>query len=84
MILKDVKDYVKSRQQVSLEDVALHFEAQPEAVQGMLDFWVSKGRLIRQTNTRCCSGSCCSVGKDGQLIYRWNSRSADIPLKSFE
>lgn len=84
MILKDVKNYVKARRQVSLEDAAMHFDAQPEAMQGMLDYWVGKGRLIRQSASAPCSGSCCSVGKDGQLIYRWNNRSAEINLKSFE
>ena len=45
MILSDLIGYVRERQVVCLEDVATHFDVEAEAVRGMLDLLVAKGRI---------------------------------------
>jgi len=81
MILSDLKNYVKSRQQVSLRDAALHFDVEPEAISGMLAFWISKGKISRYSNPPACGGGCaCSFQADREL-YVWNPELGRIPIE---
>ena len=54
MILSDIRDYLQYRGQSSLADIALHFDIEPEAVRGMLEIWVKKGKLHRRSATSSC------------------------------
>ena len=48
MILSEVRHYLRQRGQASLDDIALHFDADPMAVRGMLDIWIRKGKAHKQ------------------------------------
>lgn len=81
MILSELKGYVKSRGQVSLKEAALHFDVEPEAVRGMLEFWVSKGKISRYINDADCAGGCnCSYREDRE-IYLWNPQLGQISIE---
>lgn len=80
MILSDLKDYVKSRRQVSLKDAALHFDVEPEAIRGMLDFWVSKGKIRKYSNQTGCGGCSCGYQHDREL-YVWNPELGQISIE---
>lgn len=43
MILAKIKRYLQQRGQVSLADIALHFDTPPDAVRGMLETLCVKG-----------------------------------------
>jgi putative ferrous iron transport protein C len=80
MILQEIKQYVKDRKQASLQDIAVHFDKEPETVRGILDFWVRKGRIKLQTQSPSCSGSChCSANKS-QEIYQWNAQLGSVSI----
>jgi putative ferrous iron transport protein C len=81
MILQEVKQYVKKRKQVSLQDIAVHFDKEPETVRGILDFWVRKGRIRLQTQAPSCSGSCHCSANQSQEIYQWNALLGNIPIQ---
>ena len=81
MILKDVKDYVESRHQVSLGEIATHFDVEPEAVKGMLEFWVKKGRITHHSSAQVCGGGCSCSQKDISDIYEWNQQLGHIPIQ---
>jgi predicted ArsR family transcriptional regulator len=75
------RQYVKKRRQVSLRDVALHFDVEPDAIRGMLDFWVNKGKISRHGSDSACAGGCaCSFSKDREL-YTWNSQLGEISIE---
>ncbi len=80
MILSDLKDYVKSRRQVSLKDAALHFDVEPEAIRGMLEFWVNKGKIRKYSNQADCGGCSCSFQEDREL-YAWNPQLGQISIE---
>ena len=60
MILSDIRDYLKQRGQCSLSDIALHFDSDADAVRGMLDVWVRKGKVEKNAATPSCGTSCQS------------------------
>ncbi len=70
-MLLDIKAYMQQRQHVSLRDLALHFDADPEAIRGMLDKWIEKGR-VRKCSTAACGGcaSNCST-RQQEEAYEW-------------
>ena len=72
MILSDLRDYLKLQHRVSLKDLSLHFDIEAEALRGMLDIWMAKGRVRKVTPLSVdCGTNCCKC--DSQLIefYEW-------------
>ena len=81
MILSELKNYVKSRRQVSLKDAALHFDVEPDAIRGMLDFWVSKGKISKHSSAAACAGGCACSFKEDQEMYVWNPQLGQISIE---
>jgi hypothetical protein len=81
MILSEIKNYVRQRREVSLRDVAAHFDLDAEAARGMLDFWVIKGRISRQGSEASCGGGCACSYKDNTDRYQWNPQLANISIE---
>lgn len=74
MILSDLKDYLKSHEQVSLRDVAVRFDVSETAAEGMLEHWERKGKLKRLENSSCsniCGHNCAACPMQCSMIYRW-------------
>ncbi len=79
MILGELRDYVQTRGQVSLGETALHFDMEPDAIRGLLDFWVNKGR-IRKRMVAECGGGCTCEWREQQEIYLWNPRFGEVSI----
>ncbi len=71
MILSQVRDYLEHRGQATLADIALHFDTEPEAMRGMLDRWVSKGRVERRKTEAACGTSCSRCNPAAMELYVW-------------
>jgi hypothetical protein len=71
MILADIGRYVQERRQVTLNEIARHFDAQPDAVRGMLDVWINKGRISRQLVTTACGSTCQQCDVASIEMYTW-------------
>lgn len=71
MILADIRDYLRQRGQATLSDIALHFDADPDAVRGMLEIWVRKGKVRKQLATQSCGSSCSQCDPARTEIYSW-------------
>lgn len=83
MILSQVRDYLKQRGQCSLSDIALHFDTNADAVRGMLDVWMRKGKVEKHTATTSCGTSCKSCDPASTEIYSWcdnNSQAIDVTI----
>jgi putative ferrous iron transport protein C len=74
MILSQIKSYLSERGQATLADMALHFDAEPEAVRGMLDQWVRKGRVERRKVEAACGTSCNRCNPAAMELYVWRGR----------
>jgi putative ferrous iron transport protein C len=72
MILGDLKSYLTSHKRVPIADLANRFDVEPDALRGMLQLWVDKGRVRRLEGAGAC-GSCarCGDGDTDPEIYEW-------------
>lgn len=70
MILSQVRDYLQAHRRAALFDLSLHFGTEPDALRGMLDKWVAKGKVAKlPTGTLC--GGCCHCDPTTIEIYEW-------------
>ena len=76
MILSDLKRYLQTRGQASLADIALHFRADPEAVRGMLEVWMRKGKVARHAAAASCGASCAHCNPAATEVYAWIGEDA--------
>ena len=78
MILSQIRDYLKQRGQCTLSDIALHFDTDANAVRGMLDVWIKKGKVEKRSATESCGSSCQSCDPAATEIYIWcESKNTD-------
>lgn len=91
-MLADLRDYVARREVVSLRDLALRFDATPEAMRDMLGVWLRKGRLRKldpaEASAPACSSSGCGTacascktpGPEAEL-YAWVDAASPLPAQ---
>ena len=82
MILGDLKNLVKSRREISLVEAALHFDMDPDAMRGLLEFWVRKGRISRRSQKSDCAAGCACIYRPEQETYVWNPQIGDISIEA--
>ena len=73
-MLLDIKHYMMQRQQTSLRDLALHFHTDVDAMRGMLQPWINKGKVRKCAALTTCSGcsdGCLSASEGEMEIYAW-------------
>jgi hypothetical protein len=73
MILADLKRYLMQHQQATLADIALHLDADADAVRGMLAHWIQKGKVEKCLIHSACGVSCHQCDPATVEIYRWKS-----------
>lgn len=70
MILRELDDYLQRHRRATLGDIALHFDLPAEAVRGMLDLWIRKGRIRQLDAAATCNTSCpVSCDDTAMTIY---------------
>jgi predicted ArsR family transcriptional regulator len=70
MILSNLGAYLKDHKRASMGDLANRFDAEPEALRGMLARLMAKGRVRRLEGAGDCGG--CRKCEAFQLeIYEW-------------
>lgn len=69
-MLTEILNLLKERGAMSLKEVALHFQCEIPAMEGMLETLERKGR-IQRLNTKCsnCKG-CIEVKPEDAAIFR--------------
>ena len=70
MILTEVRDYIRDSRQVPLRDLALHFNMDEEAMRGVLEHWIRKGKIKQLPEGTSCAG-CSSCTPDAIEIFAW-------------
>ncbi len=71
MILSDLRDYLKDKRRVTLNDLVLHFGVEANALRGMLAKWISKGKVKQSSAETACGTSCCQCDPLLTEIYEW-------------
>lgn len=85
MILLDIKNYIIQQQEVTLPQLAMHFQMPESAIENMVDIWVQKkiieklilvcGSLNETSGCGGCSDNCATqfiqqLGQNKQVLYR--------------
>jgi hypothetical protein len=71
-MLSEIKQYMIKHKRVTLGDLSLHFDAEPEAMRGMLTQWIRKGRITKMDLQSCCNKTCSKGCDDSAMeIYEW-------------
>ncbi len=71
MILSDLRDYLREHRRVALADIVTHFNMDADALRGMLDKWISKGKVRKVPLSASCGTSCCQCDATLTEIYEW-------------
>ncbi len=71
--LLELKGYLKNRNIVSIHDLGLHFKVSAETLEPMLEHWIRKGKLRKETAESSCGGKHgnCSCGENKDIWYQW-------------
>ncbi|MGI9276970.1 MAG: FeoC-like transcriptional regulator [Endozoicomonas sp.] len=79
-MLIEVKSYVSGRGACTLAELSTHFDVSPDALRGMLDHWIRKGKMVCEQSG--CSKGCMSCTLEQLETYRWTEVSSDtlIPV----
>ncbi|MBC2695668.1 MAG: sugar metabolism transcriptional regulator [Desulfobacteraceae bacterium] len=72
MILSDIRKYLSENRIVSLKDLSVHFDIEPDAMQGMLQEWIRKGKVRKCSGEPHCSYACAQCSDPAAMeLYEW-------------
>jgi len=71
MILSELGEYLRRNKRAALIDMANYFATDPEALRGMLDKWMAKGRVQKLPPGTECGSGCCKCDIASIEIYEW-------------
>jgi hypothetical protein len=80
MILSDIRAYLRQRGQATLADMALHFDTDPDALRGMLEVWMRKGKVQKRSATASCGSGCDRCDSAATEIYAWSEIPAEAEV----
>ncbi|MCW8917012.1 MAG: FeoC-like transcriptional regulator [Magnetovibrio sp.] len=69
MLLSNIRSYLSERGRAPLSDMSVHFDSSPDALRGMLQHLIHKGR-VREVEGNSCNG-CCKCAPETLEIYEW-------------
>ncbi len=71
MILTQVRDYLRSRGQAPLRDMALEFDMEQDAIRPIVEQWIAKGKVRKLPQGTACGGGCNSCEPQTIELYEW-------------
>ncbi len=71
MILSELRAYLQDKKTVTLNELVIHFDTDAGALRGMLQKWISKGKLRKLSTDPACGTSCCKCDPTLTEIYEW-------------
>lgn len=71
MILSELRSYLQQHRRVPLNDLVLHFGVEADALRGMLQKWIGKGKLRQTSAGSNCGSGCCKCDPLLTDIYEW-------------
>ncbi|HIF53728.1 MAG: FeoC-like transcriptional regulator [Methylococcales bacterium] len=71
MILSDLRDYLKAKKTVTLNELVIHFEMDGDALRGMLVKWIKKGKVRQLAVGSDCGTTCTKCDPTLTEFYEW-------------
>lgn len=69
-MIGELSAFLRAHRRAALKDLAHRFDADPEALRGMLEFLERKGRVRKLPVGTTCSG-CCQCDPTSIELYEW-------------
>ena len=80
MILSDIQKFIADNKRASIADLKLHFRMDGDALRGMLNRLIRKGRISKMAEAKKCGG-CASCADDATEIYVWVNSGESVSEK---
>ena len=74
MIVTEVSGYLRDVRRAALRDLSHRFDADPDALRGLLGTLERKGRVRKLPASTSCAGGCCKCDSATVEIYEWIER----------
>ncbi|MFA5984165.1 MAG: FeoC-like transcriptional regulator [Methylococcaceae bacterium] len=74
MILSELKQFLSQQKRASLLDLTQHFNVEADALRGMLEKWIQKGKVRKTALESGCGTGCCKCDPALTEIYEWLER----------
>jgi hypothetical protein len=71
MDLIQLKNYLRTRRIVPLQDMALHFQTDIETVRPLLAVWIDKGKVLKRPGSAGSCKGCCQCDPATIEVYEW-------------
>lgn len=76
-MIAELSHYLHDNQRAALRDLAYRFDAEPEALRGILELLERRGRVRKLPANTPCGGGCCSCDPASIEIYEWIAEKHD-------
>jgi hypothetical protein len=70
-MLLQLRDYIKLKKLVSIEQISRDFKVDSSALRPMLSIWINKGFIVRQVDDSKCKVRCGSCNVKVVDYYSW-------------
>lgn len=80
MILSDIQKFIADNKRASIADLKIHFRMDSDALRGILNRLIRKGRISKIAEAKKCGG-CHSCGDDATEIYVWVNPGESVSAK---
>jgi len=71
MLLSELRDYLRLNRRALLADMSNRFDMEPDAIRGMLQKWIRKGKVRKMSGDSSCSTGCCKCDPATLELYEW-------------
>jgi len=71
MILSELRDYLREKKRVTLNELVIHFDMDADALRGMLAKWIIKRKLRQLPVDSNCGTRCCKCDPTLTELYEW-------------
>lgn len=72
MILQQLKSYIEAHPGCSVRELANYFDTREDAIRAMLEPWIKRGRLSRNSQAGCGGGCGCGADANSEYLY-WSA-----------
>ncbi|MEG4838186.1 FeoC-like transcriptional regulator [Microcoleus sp. B9-D4] len=80
MILSEIQKFIADNKRASIADLKIHFRMDGDALRGMLNRLIRKGRISKIPEAKKCGG-CGSCADDATEIYVWVNPGESVSAK---
>ena len=71
MILSDLKDFMLEHRVVSIEDLIIHLDTDPDTIREMLEVWIRKGKVRKIEDMEKICHKCPQCQMMAGEFYEW-------------